>query len=175
MTTDPINHRTMKMPEMCDNPKCRNYKGARLCVARDDKTNHVIYRCPVCHSGYLKGVKFMTRYFTKKPIKIEAMKWTGKNLEEIEEWAGRKFRQETSLDGKHDMCLTIITHQDVFEGYVGDWIIKENNSRFYPCKPDEFNETYIEITCPCCNGEGIVYDDLHVCNICNGTGYIEDL
>lgn len=73
--------------------------------------------------------------YRKKPVVIEALKWTGKNLDEIKEFTnykGYKFNGQLMIDtleGKH-----IAT--------VGDMIIKGVHGEFYPCKPDIFEKTY---------------------------------
>lgn len=75
--------------------------------------------------------------YTKKPVTIEAVQWTG-NLEEIQPFvpseklymAGDTLRIRT-LEGDHT-------------ANVGDYIIKGVKGEFYPCKPDIFALTYYE-------------------------------
>lgn len=56
--------------------------------------------------------------YRKKPIVVEAIKWTGDNVKEIS-----KF----------------------MEASMGDYIIKGVQGEFYPCKPDIFQKTYEEL------------------------------
>jgi hypothetical protein len=83
----------------------------------------------------------MPRY-TKKPITIDALQWTGKNKTEIV-----KFCTDCYLTYKTDPIptLSIQTLEGVMTASVGDYIIKGIKGEFYPCKPDIFLETYNEV------------------------------
>ena len=78
----------------------------------------------------------MVRY-RKKPVVIEAVQWTGDNLQELISFglvgayllATDKQLQVTTLEGGHVASM-------------GDWIIKGVKGEFYPCKPDIFKQTY---------------------------------
>ena len=74
--------------------------------------------------------------FTKKPVTIEAIQWTGKNLREV----------ITFTDGPPDMVardgLKIHTLEGKMLANVGDWIIRGVKGEYYPCKPDIFEATY---------------------------------
>jgi len=76
--------------------------------------------------------------FRKKPVVIEAIKWTGDNFDEIEDFVGE------SLLGWEPETLDLIIH--TLEGKhlasKGDWVIKGVKGEFYPCKPDIFVLTY---------------------------------
>ena len=75
--------------------------------------------------------------FRKKPVVIEAIQWTGDNLQELISFglvgayllATDKQLQVTTLEGGHVASM-------------GDWIIKGVKGEFYPCKPDIFKQTY---------------------------------
>lgn len=95
--------------------------------------------------------------YRKKPVEIDAILWTGKNL----------FEVITFTDGKPDLTsdtamerweqyedlvkregLIILTLEDGPKNQakhyadVGDYIIKGVKGEFYPCKPDIFHLTY---------------------------------
>ena len=73
--------------------------------------------------------------FTKKPVTIEAIQWTGKNLREV----------ITFTDGQADEArdgLKIYTLEGNLLANVGDWIIRGVKGEYYPCKPDIFEATY---------------------------------
>ena len=74
--------------------------------------------------------------FTKKPVTIEAIQWTGKNLREV----------ITFTDGHHAGMewdgLKIYTLEGKMLANVGDWIIRGVKGEYYPCKPDIFEATY---------------------------------
>lgn len=86
--------------------------------------------------------------YRKKPVVIEAIKWTGKNLIEITEFIeGRKVNSRSfHWDDYEDLVfmngLTIRTLEGEMKASIGDYIIKGVNGEFYPCKPDIFEKTY---------------------------------
>ncbi|MFZ3286616.1 MAG: hypothetical protein WA191_07170 [Telluria sp.] len=83
-----------------------------------------------------------TRQFTKKPVTIEAIQWTGRmdcidafNIPELHQSLGSQKVGIPTLEG------TMIAD-------IGDWIIKGVNGEFYPCKPDIFELTYSATPAP---------------------------
>lgn len=81
----------------------------------------------------------MYKKYRKKPVTIEAIQWDGKNLSEIDNFMGRIFENK-------EIILVIHTLEGDMEASVGDYIIKDVNGEFYPCKPDVFAKTYEEVT-----------------------------
>lgn len=86
--------------------------------------------------------------YRKKPVIIEAIQWTGLNLEEIREFVGESL-QYNILDtawevgkGVPHVYMQICTLEGNHECTKGDFIIKGINGEFYPCKPDIFEKTY---------------------------------
>ena len=75
----------------------------------------------------------MTKY-RKKPVVVDAVQYTGDNLEEVRQFVPEKVRQ--------DKPLGIRTLEGVMLISVGDWIIKGVMGEYYPCKPEVFSETY---------------------------------
>ena len=75
--------------------------------------------------------------YRKKPVVIDAIQWTGKNLLEICNFTGR-CGGELIKSGE----LYIDTLEVVHHAAVGDFIIKGVHGEFYPCKPDIFAKTY---------------------------------
>lgn len=91
----------------------------------------------------------MKRY-TKKPVTVEAIRWTGKNLEELKNFVGDSLEYDI-MDaawevgkGPAIVNVRIRTLEGVHHASVGDFIIKGVRGEFYPCKPDIFQETYVE-------------------------------
>jgi hypothetical protein len=72
--------------------------------------------------------------YRKKPVVIEAVKWTGKNKEDI-----CRFTEDKCYFQEGMFIKTL--EGDMF-AHVGDYIIKGVQGEFYPCKPDIFEETY---------------------------------
>ncbi len=85
--------------------------------------------------------------FKKKPVVIEAIEWTGKNLKEIinftglhesaNDWEWDHFENVVKSEG-----LKIFTLEGSYKATIGDMIIKGVAGEFYPCKPSIFADTY---------------------------------
>lgn len=85
--------------------------------------------------------------FRKKPVVIEAVKWTGENLREVidftglhpsvKKWTWDEYAEVVRKDG-----LKIFTLEGPLTASFGDWIIKGVKGEFYPCRNDIFIETY---------------------------------
>jgi len=77
--------------------------------------------------------------YTKKPVEIEAIIFTGDNYLEC-----KRFIGEINIDNTLKYP-NIITSEGVMRVNIGDYIIKEPFDKvrgFYPCKPDIFELTY---------------------------------
>lgn len=75
--------------------------------------------------------------YTKIPVTISAVQWTGSNRVEIEEFLDGNENGEFKGDG-----LFISTLEGTMRASKGDFIIQGVNGEFYPCKPDIFEKTY---------------------------------
>ena len=75
--------------------------------------------------------------YRKKPIVIEAVKWTGTNLTELLNFVPKEIRHN-----KMHEPMGIITQEGVMTINEGDYIIKGIKGEFYPCKPDIFEMSY---------------------------------
>ena len=73
--------------------------------------------------------------YRKKPVVIEAIQWTGKNIWDVRKFVGNKA---SDFNGK----FNIRTLEGTMSASIGDFIIKGVHGEFYPCKPDIFSETY---------------------------------
>jgi hypothetical protein len=86
--------------------------------------------------------------FRKKPVVIEAVQWTGNNVDEILDFGdtgpqplwGDDF--QISDDTKQ---VEILTLEGKMFGDVGDWIIRGVKGEFYACKNDIFEMTYEKV------------------------------
>ena len=89
------------------------------------------------------------RYKTK-PVEIEAIQWTGLNLEEIKQFVGESLEYniwDSAWDwavgkGGPHIYMKIYTLEGDMNASVGDYIIKGLRGEFYPCKPDVFEKKY---------------------------------
>ena len=86
--------------------------------------------------------------YRKKPVIIEAVQWTGLNLEEIKSFVGKSLQYDI-IDtawqvgkGAPHVNMVIKTLEGDHYCTKGDYIIKGVHGEFYPCKPDIFEETY---------------------------------
>lgn len=77
--------------------------------------------------------------YRKKPVEIEAVRWTGENASEILDFIGDA--RETNFDPE----LSIKTLEGWHCASVGDYIIKGVHGEFYPCKPDVFEMSYVSM------------------------------
>lgn len=92
----------------------------------------------------------MSKKYQKKPIVVEAVQWTGYNLEEVKEFAKYVVYEIYVAGWGAGVCkpfteITLQTLEGVMTVRQGDYIIKGINGEFYPCKPDIFEKTYDEI------------------------------
>ncbi len=74
--------------------------------------------------------------FRKKPVVIEAVQWTGRNLADMTEHMGNG---RLSLNQGR---IVIETLEGTMLADIGDWIIRGVKGELYPCKPDIFEATY---------------------------------
>ena len=77
--------------------------------------------------------------YRKKPIIVEAVQNTGKNVFEIGKFSEGKCRPVFTPNGYK---FSVNTLEGTMEANVGDYIIKDDKGEFYPCKPDEFEASY---------------------------------
>lgn len=89
--------------------------------------------------------------YRKKPVVIEAIRWTGDNLQEVIGFTGKHQRwgewfqswEEYEARVKADGGIfKIITLEGSMEASPGDWIIRGVKGEYYPCKNEIFTMTY---------------------------------
>jgi len=84
----------------------------------------------------------MARKYRKRPHVIEAMQWTGDNLDAIRDWAGTDGIYRPTERRPNQLTVTTI-QGDPGPVRIGDWILPEPQAgRFYPCQPDVFEMLY---------------------------------
>ena len=90
----------------------------------------------------------MIKRYQKKPVVIMAVQWTGDNAEEVMNFCNPpdikrtdEYNAVLSIDEK---TVKIFTLEGTMEASIGDFIIRGVHNEFYPCKPDIFEETYME-------------------------------
>jgi len=86
--------------------------------------------------------------YRKKPVIVEAIQWSGTNLEEIKAFVGEDLVYEicdTAWEagkGVPHVRMQIHTLEGIHICKTGDYIIKGVKGEFYPCKPDIFVQIY---------------------------------
>lgn len=79
--------------------------------------------------------------FRKKPVVIEAFRWTGgPDQTEDPEWLSEAIRKGDVAFTKTTVLIN--TLEGVMTANSGDWIIRGVKGEVYPCKPDIFAATY---------------------------------
>ena len=74
--------------------------------------------------------------YRKKPLVIEAVRWTGRTMDQVAEFIG--FPPSYDRGGG----IKLRTLEGIMRAATGDWIIKGIKDELYPCKDDIFTETY---------------------------------
>ena len=84
----------------------------------------------------------MVKKYQKKPVVIEAVQYTGdmKSLNEVV-----AFCEGNCISHPWTTDISIQTLEGIMTASVDDFIIKGVKGEFYPCKPDIFRETYVEV------------------------------
>lgn len=86
--------------------------------------------------------------YRKKPVEIDAVRWDGTNVSEIEAFCEGKARIEIydaawkAGAGAAAADIYIDTLEGTHHASVGDYIIRGISGEYYPCKPDIFAMTY---------------------------------
>lgn len=78
--------------------------------------------------------------YKHKPTIVEAMQWTGNNLDELRAFVPEEFRHN-----KIHQPMGIVTLEGVMTISEGDFVVKGLCGEFYPVKPDIFNSSYEKV------------------------------
>ena len=94
------------------------------------------------------------RLFTKKPVTIAAIQWTGKNLREVIAFTDGPPDTRTTHAGMAWEAYIDLVARDGLKIYTlegkmlaspGDWIIRGVKGEYYPVKCDIFYATYDKV------------------------------
>ena len=83
------------------------------------------------------------KHYIKKQVQIEAVQFTGENIEEIETFIGKKLSTIEAVNV--DTKLIIPTLEGDMKAIKSDYIIKGIHGEFYSCKEDIFKNSYDEV------------------------------
>lgn len=81
--------------------------------------------------------------FKKKPVEIEALQYTGDNIDKIWELFGSKFIFDPTVNKPE--ALMIETLEGIMDCPVGHYIIKGVKDEIYCCDPEVFKMSYEQI------------------------------
>jgi hypothetical protein len=88
----------------------------------------------------------MSNLYRKRPVVIEAMQWTGENINAIWDWANTE--DVAFVGSQYSDELEIRTLEDGRDGQakhvasLNDWIIRGVQGELYACKDLIFRQTY---------------------------------
>jgi len=80
--------------------------------------------------------------FKKKPVVIEAVKFTYPPTEEFKRFINASENRVINVESN---CALIDTLEGTMRADIGDYILRGVAGEYYPCKPDIFEQTYDEI------------------------------
>lgn len=83
--------------------------------------------------------------YRKKPVEVEAVRWTGDNADEMSAWMGADFDVLDPADATDDPDQTATIFVDANSRWLGivtgEWVIRDRLG-FYPCKAEMFEVAY---------------------------------
>lgn len=88
--------------------------------------------------------------YRKRPVTVEALQWTGENLEEMQEWTGAgatsfyliEEEDKPYLDNPENTADLWVAANGYYIGICdGEWVLKDELG-FYPCKDEMFKKVY---------------------------------
>lgn len=78
--------------------------------------------------------------YRKKPVVIDAIVWTGGNLDAVMDFCQGDAIYEAVASGGGAMVIKTLEGQHIAS--LNDYIIRGIKGEYYPCKPDIFEITY---------------------------------
>ncbi|MDL4860787.1 hypothetical protein NPJ88_000420 [Halomonas elongata] len=81
--------------------------------------------------------------YRKKPVEVDAIQWTGGNLQDCIDFLGASFGGHSAHrtpNGKSE--IKVLTLEGHHIASKGDYLIRGVAGEHYPCKPDIFESTY---------------------------------
>ncbi len=78
--------------------------------------------------------------YRKKPVEVEAMRFTGSNGATIALWAKEHARPVSEMHAP--LVMAVYTLHGVTKAEIGDWIVRGPSGDYWPVKADIFEETY---------------------------------
>lgn len=86
------------------------------------------------------------KQYRKKPVVIEAIRYSGRNKEEVIEWITSFPTPRFDISWLAvNNSLYISTLEGDMRAKPGDYVIRGVAGEFYPCDPEVFAQTYEEV------------------------------
>lgn len=82
----------------------------------------------------------MIQSYRKKPVVVQAVRYTGYNVPEVAGFIGLSPFDLIPSSGQRG--LMIPTLEGVMRAVPGDYIIRGTRGEVYPCKPGPFEDTF---------------------------------
>lgn len=83
--------------------------------------------------------------FRKKPVEIQAMQWTGENIEALLQFVADDSMYFGMDQYDNITDLFISTLEGDMKANVGDWIIRGLKGEYYPCSNEIFIMSYDKV------------------------------
>ncbi len=84
----------------------------------------------------------MVKNYTKRPVTIQAVQYTGDNIDEIIDFVGEENMFISSFSGIENHYIKTLEGNHFMS--KGDYVIRGVEGEFYPCKEHIFKKTYTE-------------------------------
>lgn len=84
----------------------------------------------------------MIQTYVKKPVEIQALVWNNNFNEMFLFMDADNNYGIVGMAGEKNEILQVRTLEGIMDAQIGDYIIKNENGDFHPCKPEVFEMTY---------------------------------
>jgi len=84
-------------------------------------------------------------YVRKQPLKIQAVQWTGDNIEEIQDFFGLSDKPNATDWAWSGNEIVIGPRKGDMIASIGDFLILTDHGEIFPCKSDIFEAMYEEV------------------------------
>lgn len=85
------------------------------------------------------------RTYQRKPSFVQAIQWTGSNVDALIDWIGdsgiRLPQSNSVLEAGMPLSLYVHANGGWLDLEVGEWILRDDLG-FYPCKDSQFSKVY---------------------------------
>lgn len=87
----------------------------------------------------------MIKTYRKKPIVVQAIRYWGNNIKEIEDFTGQIMLRYTTENKESEHLIGLPISNGIKAISVGDYIIRDDKNEFRTCDSDLFKQMYEEV------------------------------